>query len=76
VVSSQVYNWAPTLADMIVRHQAGELGGVAYTLTLANGGQTFVFGNVSIPANVLAAAGAAAEGILSGDIVVARELPE
>ena len=76
VVTSQVYNWAPTLLDMIERHQAGELGGVAYTLTLENGGQTFVFGNVSIPANVLAAAGAAAQDILSGDIEVARELPE
>ena len=76
VVSSQVYNWAPVLTDMIEKIQAGELGGTAYNLTLANGGQTFVFGNVSIPADVLAAAGEAAAGILSGDIVVARELPE
>ncbi|MBZ0299309.1 MAG: BMP family protein [Anaerolineae bacterium] len=76
VVASQVYNWAPTLADMITRIQSGELGGVAYTLTLENEGQTFVFGNVAIPANVLAAAGEAAAGILSGDIEVARELPQ
>ena len=76
VVVSQVYNWAPVLKDMIERHQAGELGGMAYTLTLENGGQTFVFGNVAIPGDVLAAAGEAAAGILSGDITVARELPE
>ena len=76
VVVSQVYNWAPVLMDMIQRHQAGELGGVAYTLTLENGGQIFVFGDVDIPANVLAAAGEAASGILAGDIVVSRELPE
>jgi basic membrane protein A and related proteins len=75
VVVSQVYSWAPVLADMIERHQNGELGGVAYTLTLENGGQKFVFGNVAVPADVLAAAGAAAAGILSGEIEVARELP-
>ncbi|MAS34532.1 MAG: BMP family ABC transporter substrate-binding protein [Anaerolineaceae bacterium] len=76
VVVSQVYNWAPVLTDMIERIQGGELGGVAYNLTLENGGQTFVFGNVTIPADVLAAAGEAAAGILSGEITVARELSE
>ena len=73
VVASQVYNWGPVLQDMIERHQDGQMGGVAYKLTLANGGQSFVFGSVSISADILAAAGQAAAGILSGDIVVARE---
>jgi basic membrane protein A len=76
VVVSQVYNWGPTLLDMIQKVQAGELGGTAYNLTLENGGQTFVFGKVAIPADVLAAAGEATAGILSGEIVVARELTE
>ncbi len=73
VVVSQVYNWGPVVLDMIQRHQNGQLGGVAYKLTLANGGQSFVFGSVSISAEVLAAAGEATAGILSGDIRVARE---
>jgi len=76
VVVSQVYNWAPTLSDMIQKVQAGELGGTAYNLTLENGGQTFVFGKVAIPADVLAAAGQASADILSGELVVARELSE
>ena len=73
VVASQVYNWGPVLQDMIQRHQDGQMGGVAYKLTLANGGQSFVFGSVSITAEILAAAGLAAADILSGDIMVARE---
>lgn len=76
VVASQVYNWAPVLTDMIEKIQAGELGGTAYNLTLENGGQTFAFGNVPVPGQVLAAAGEAAAGILSGEIEVLRELPE
>lgn len=76
VVSSQVYNWAPVLSDMISKIQAGELGGTAYNLTLENGGQVFVFGNANITGEVLAAAGEATAAILSGEIDVARELPE
>jgi len=76
VVASQVYNWTPVLLDMIQRRQNGELGGVAYNLTLENGGLAFAFGDVLIPPSVLAAAGEAVAGILSGDIVVAQELPE
>lgn len=76
VVVSQVYNWGPVLLDMVQRHQNGELGGVSYTLTLENGGQIFAFGNVTVRADVLAAAGEAAAGILAGEIEVSRELAE
>jgi len=38
VVSSQLYDWVPTLNDIIMKHQAGEMGGTAYMLTLENGG--------------------------------------
>lgn len=74
VVASQVYNWTPVLMDMIQRRQAGELGGVAYNLTLENGGLAFAFGDVTISPSVLAAAGEAVSGILSGEIVVSKEL--
>jgi basic membrane protein A len=76
VVASQIYNWTPVLLDMIQRRQNGELGGVAYNLTLENGGLAFAFGGVNIPPAVLAAAGQAAAGILSGEITVAKELPQ
>ncbi len=76
VVASQIYNWTPVLTDMIERIQNGELGGIAYNLTLENGGLAFAFGDVSIPPAVLAAAGEATAGILAGEISVAQELPE
>ena len=38
VVASQVYDWTGMLKDIISQHKKGVLGGVTYTLTLANGG--------------------------------------
>lgn len=76
VIASQVFDWVPVIKDMLAQRENGVLGGVAYNLTLENGGLTFKFGSVGITPSVLIAAGNAAEGILSGDIVVARELPE
>ncbi|MEP7291845.1 MAG: BMP family protein [Chloroflexota bacterium] len=74
VVSSQVYDWVPTLTDMIEKIQAGELGGTAYTLTLENGGLTFAYGEVEIPEDVIEAADAAVEAITAGDIEVLQSL--
>ncbi len=45
VVASQVYDWKPTLTDMIEKIQAGEMGGTVYTLTLENEGQIFAYGS-------------------------------
>jgi basic membrane protein A len=38
VVASQVYDWTGMLKDILAKRKAGVLGGVAYTLTLENGG--------------------------------------
>lgn len=76
VVASQVFDWVPVVEDMLAQRANGVLGGIAYNLTLANGGLTFKFGSVGITPAVLIAAGNAAESILSGETVVARELPE
>ncbi len=76
VVVSQVYDWKPSLMDMIAQIQAGTLGGTAYTLTLENEGQIFVYGDVEIPEDVMAAAEAAIDGIIAGDIVVSQTLDE
>jgi basic membrane protein A len=51
VVVSQVYDWKPSQRDMIEKIKAGELGGTVYTLTLENGGQVFVYGQVDIVVN-------------------------
>ncbi len=75
VVASQVFDWTDAIRDMIQQRENGVKGGVAYNLTLENGGLKFAFGSVEIPAPVLAAAGNAVEGIISGDITVQRELP-
>ena len=38
VVASQLYVWDGVFSDIINKHLAGEYGGTAYALTLANGG--------------------------------------
>ncbi|MCC6802693.1 MAG: BMP family protein [Anaerolineae bacterium] len=76
VVVSQVYDWKPSLQDMIDKIKSGTLGGTVYTLTLENEGQVFVYGQVEIPEDVKAAADAAIEGIISGDIVVQAVMEE
>ncbi|NWF69017.1 MAG: BMP family protein [Chloroflexi bacterium] len=75
VVASQVFNWAPTIGQMIDNILSGTLGGEAYTITLANGGLRIIYGGVDVPADVVAAADAAIAGIIDGSITVARELP-
>lgn len=76
VVSSQIYDWTGVLEDMIAKIQAGELGGTAYVLTLENEGLTFAYGEVELPEEVVEAADAALEGIISGEIEVLQQLPE
>ncbi len=78
VVASQLYNWDGVLSDIINKNQAGEYGGTAYALTLANGGLVMDFDN-SLDADAVAAAQAATDAIIAGDIdvnaVIAGEAP-
>lgn len=69
VVSSQLYDWAPTIMDMIEKHMAGEMGGTAYKLTLENGGLTMVYAD-DTDADAVAAAEAATAAISAGEIMV------
>jgi basic membrane protein A len=39
VVSSQIYNWAPILVQMITAIRSGKLGGATYVIGLGNGGE-------------------------------------
>jgi len=76
VVASQVYDWTAVIRDIIAQRANGVKGGVAYNLTLENGGLKFAFGDVEISPALLIAAGEAAKGIESGEIEVLTELPE
>ena len=71
VVASQVYDWTGMLGDIIAKRKAGTLGGITYTLTLANGGLKVAYNpSFSLPANVKAAGDAAIKGITDGTITV------
>jgi basic membrane protein A len=69
VVSSQLYNWAPTVEQILTEIRGGKLGGATYTLTLGNGGETIQFNpGYSLPANVKAKAESLIKGITDGSI--------
>jgi basic membrane lipoprotein Med (substrate-binding protein (PBP1-ABC) superfamily) len=71
VVASQVYDWTAMLRDIISKHKAGTLGGIQYTLTLANGGLKIAYNPAyKIPAAAKAAGNAAITGITKGTITV------
>jgi len=67
VVATQMYDWVDTLKDIIAKHQAGEMGGTAYALTLENGGLTMLYGD-GLPEEAVAAAKGAEAGIVNGSI--------
>jgi basic membrane protein A len=70
VVASQTYNYADALEDMLLSHKAGFMGGKSYILTFKNGGLNMVYNDaIDIPEDVIAAAEAAIQGIIDGEIV-------
>jgi basic membrane protein A len=74
VVANQLYDWTTVLKEMIAKVQAGELGGTAYTLTLAEGGLNVAFNeSVAVGDEVKAAAEAAIAGITDGTITPLAE---
>ncbi|MFN2136834.1 MAG: BMP family protein [Candidatus Promineifilaceae bacterium] len=72
VVATVLYEWRPTLLEMITSHQAGELGDKVLQLTLENGGQTMIYAD-SLPAEAVEAAKAAEQGIIDGTIEIVAE---
>ncbi len=71
VVASQAYDWAPMLKDIITKRLGGTKGGVAYTISLKDGGEKIVYNaKVTLPADVKAAADKAVADISAGKIVV------
>ncbi len=72
VVVTVLYDWVPTLLEMITSNQAGEYGGRVLQLTLENGGQTMVYAD-SLPAEAIEAGMAAEQGIIDGSIEIVAE---
>ncbi len=71
VVASQVYDWVPTIKDMIDNIQKGTLGNKSYNLTLKNQGLVIKYNpSYSVPADVKAAADKAIQDISAGTIKV------
>jgi basic membrane lipoprotein Med (substrate-binding protein (PBP1-ABC) superfamily) len=71
VVASQVYDWVPTLKDLIAKIKTGKLGGETYTLHLNNDGLKAAFNSgYALPADAKAAADKAIAGIKDGSIKV------
>ena len=72
VVASQLYDWIPTVMDMIEKHQAGEMGGASYKLTLAEGGLVMSYAE-GVSEEAVAAAEAAVAAITAGEIAIEIE---
>jgi basic membrane protein A len=69
VKATIIYEWMPTLLEMIKSQQAGEMGGKVLQLTLANGGLVPLYAD-DVPAEAVAAADAAVQGIIDGSIEI------
>jgi basic membrane protein A len=71
VVASQVYHWEVVLRDMISQIQAGTLGGEAFVINLANGGEVIEFNPDSAAvAEAEALAQETIQGIIDGTIEI------
>jgi len=74
VVANQVYDWTVVLHEIMANIENGVYGGEAYTITLANAGLVMDYNSAyDLPADVKAAADAAAAGIIDGSIVIPVE---
>jgi basic membrane protein A len=72
VVATVLYDWRPTLLEMITSQQAGEMGNEVLQLTLENGGQTMIYAD-SLPEEAVNAAMAAEQGIIDDSIEIVAE---
>jgi basic membrane protein A len=76
VVANQVYRWDVVLEDIIAQIESGTLGGKAYRIDLANGGERVVFNsNMTLDSEVTMLAQATIDGIIDGSIVVGESAP-
>ncbi len=72
VVATVLYDWRPTLLEMIKSHQAGEMGGRVLQLTLENGGQSMIYSD-GLAEEAVTAAREAQAGIIDGSITIVAD---
>jgi basic membrane protein A len=73
VVSSQVYNWAPVLQQILTGIRGGKLGGATYTISLGNNGEKIAFNpKYPLPAKVKAEGRKLIKEIVDGSLTVAQ----
>jgi basic membrane protein A len=73
VVSSQIYNWAPVLEQIITGIRGGKLGGATYTISLGNNGEKIAFNpQYPLPPAVKAAGKKIISEIVDGSLTVAQ----
>ncbi len=71
VVASQVYHWEVILSEMISKIKAGTLGGEAFVINLANGGEVIEFNPESrVAADAQSMAQETIQGIIDGTIKI------
>ena len=71
VVASQVYHWEVVLNQMIAKIKAGTLGGEAFVINLANGGEVIEFNPESrVAADAQGMAQETIQGIIDGTIKI------
>lgn len=73
VVSTQLFDWYDTVIDMIKKHQAGEMGGTAYSIDLKNGGLRMLY-NEKLAGEAITAAQKTEAGIVDGSITVGEAM--
>jgi basic membrane protein A len=71
VVASQVYHWEVVLTQIIDSIKGGTLGGTAFAINLANGGEVVEFNpDYAVPQEVSDLADQTIQGISDGSITV------
>lgn len=71
VVANQVYHWEVVLKEIILKIQSGTLGGDAFTINLANGGETIEYNpDYPLPAESKALGDQTVQGIIDGKITI------
>lgn len=72
VVASAIYDWTGLLKDILAKRAAGVMGGEVLELTYANGGIRTIYSD-ALPADAVAAAKAAEQGLADGSITIVVE---
>lgn len=71
VVANQAYHWEVVLEEIIANIENGILGGEAYTIDLANGGEVVEYNSAfDLPADVKALGDETVQGIIDGTVTI------